>query len=315
MRRALAAFALIVALIWFTTPAPAVTGTEHVAVILLSFDGTQPWTTSQVQSAANAAAGYYTRDSYGAYTFTTDLRGTYTITPPSICDIDAIRSQARALAGDLSAYQHVAYLFPYLPVCQFAGSGELPGDEIWLNGQISPYLLMHELGHNFGLSHAGGPLNPDSGDAWSVMGFSNVTTFSGWQRAQLGWLTPTAASFGTWTIVPLDSSSGTRLLTYGNLALDYRPETYGVTFRQIDVTPTQVIAAGGTGCSCYYPLKTGQSWQATDGTWFTTLSANSAGATVAIGSTPATTTTTTTSTTTTTRPPATTTTTRCKKHC
>ena len=305
MRRLVPLLVCLAVLGWSTPAAESITGTQTAAFILVTFDGSQPWTVAQAQVTVNQLATYYQTSSSGQYQLTGTVYGYVQMAPT--CDLLAIATAAKAgITADHYLYALTAN------TCGWP-AGMTAGQDSWLNNTILPQTVEHEFGHQLGLGHAHGP-NGEYGDPWTVMGYG-TTTLTGYERAQLGWLVPTPASYGTWTILPLDGT-GQRVLTYADLILDYRPENFGVTIRQISGGATTVIPAGGTGCTCYYPLNLGQSWQAADGTWFTVTARNSVSATVVIGSSPATTTTSTTTTTTSTTLPPTTTTTRCrKKHC
>ena len=55
---------------------------------------------------------------------------------------------------NLAAYTNVMFVWPQTSQCGFAGVGYVPGKYTYLNGTISVQVMTHEVGHNFGLSHA-----------------------------------------------------------------------------------------------------------------------------------------------------------------
>lgn len=145
------------------------------------------------------------------------------------------RSAAAAQGFDETRYDHVVHLMPP-STCGFAGVAYMPGTYSWtvlaagrgysledrLRGVTS-----HELGHNFGIHHAGAASctdrsgNPvmisstctvrEYGDPHSVMGMSHLERqYHGYQKGRLGWLTgaddtTTVTTSGTYPLVSVSS--------------------------------------------------------------------------------------------------------------
>jgi chitodextrinase len=235
----------------------AATGSRRVAVLLMNFtnDTAQPWTAATVRNVvfdgANSVAAYYQDASYGQFGFTGDVYGWYTIPDDDAgCDYTGWGSKARTAAANagvnLSAYDNVVYAFPSASSCGWAGLAYLPGRDSWINGSMTLRVVSHELGHNFGVHHAstlscasggvrvtlGGTCTSNEyGDPFTVMGSASTYHHNNWHRAQLGWVgATTVTQSGTYTLVPAELSSGTRLLRVARgdgtwLNLEYRQPT------------------------------------------------------------------------------------------
>jgi M6 family metalloprotease-like protein len=211
-------------------------GPRKTAVILINFasDTAQPWTTDFVRQRvftdSNSTSAFYSEESYGDVSLTGkgrpdgDVFGWYTVAGPTAgCDVDAWASQAKTAAAadgfSATGYQHIIYAFPSQASCGgWAGLGEVPGKQSWMNGNISVRVVAHELGHNMGLHHAssltctsGGTTvtyssscTPDEyGDPFDVMG-QNARHNNAWHLRQIGFMASsnvaTVSSSGTYTI-------------------------------------------------------------------------------------------------------------------
>lgn len=197
----------------------------RVLVILASWTApdavTQQSATAQLFSDGDA---WRKEVSNGSHGFTGTVTPWLTITGPTgglcLTNHAETMSQARAaalLAGyDAAAYDRVALYHPKSdnPDCSgYSGWAYQPGTEIWLNGAMNRRTVMHELGHNDGLWHAGsmtctvngayvaiaatGCTTSAYGDITDAMGGSSYAGhFSGTQKSRLGWLGARAVTLG-----------------------------------------------------------------------------------------------------------------------
>lgn len=91
-----------------------------------------------------------------------------------------------------SSYDRVIYVVPRTE-CTWEAVGV--GREVLLNGSLSPWHVVHELGHTFGLAHARGTrcasagacVTDEYGDPFSPMGRGFVD-FSAYEKLTMGWI-------------------------------------------------------------------------------------------------------------------------------
>ena len=148
-----------------------------------------------------------------------------------------------------ATYQHMAYvLAPYpfagtrtVPGCGGGGVASQPGSQVWVDG-LTAYLLYHELGHNLGSGHAhtaqcsegstpvayaagcdtdSNPTYTEYGDPFDPMGGAGASLCSytcemnASRKLLFGALaggSQTVNADGTFTVAPVETPSGLRLL-------------------------------------------------------------------------------------------------------
>lgn len=195
-------------------------------------------------------------DVYGPYKLATSKVG---------CPWPTWNNEARQKAidedgFDESDYAAVVYIYENEPFaasdCSAAGTGA--GSFVWIDS-LSGYTIAHELGHLLGSPHAaayrcrsgGAPIAysdtcsevfppgdeaSEYGDPFDPMGFGHLgglaAEMTAWRKLGFGAIPPVDAPTinrnGTYTIAPLEQSSGTRLLRIANGAGDY----FDLDFRQ-----------------------------------------------------------------------------------
>ncbi len=217
--------------------AAAPLGEYKVAVLLFNFtnDRSEPWTPAQVDDAffnpTNSTDKFFREQSWDQVDLSGAVYGWYPLSISGAgCNEDSYASAAEAAATaagvPLAAYDSIAYVFPDQNDCAWAGLAELPGDQLWLNGDISVRVASHELGHNMGVHHAsslrctsGGVAVPISsscttseyGDPFSSMG--NATRrMASWHLQQLGYMqaanVQTVTTNGTYDLRTTATQSG-----------------------------------------------------------------------------------------------------------
>lgn len=175
----------------------AVLGRQRTLVVLVAF-GAQPYSRAVVTETMSGANTFLQRVSYGRVS----LQSTVTpwldggsARPNCATSTDRILAPLRTLATasgyDVSSYDHVVYVVDEAR-CGFQGM-EL-GPDVLLTREPDVRLVVHELGHTFGLPHESAALacatwcvTQEEGDLYTVMGRGN-DDFSPYEKEALGWI-------------------------------------------------------------------------------------------------------------------------------
>jgi hypothetical protein len=183
-------------------------GVQKTAVILVNFRN-HPTNQSITLTGARdmvftQVSNFDMENSYGQTSLTGDVFGWYTIPmDDTVCDylgIASLAQSAAAAAGhNLSGYSRLVYAFPD-NACTWWGLGYVGGSGAWINGSFALQVVVHEMGHNFGLWHShalecgnvtvatSGCSNFEYGDVADTMGGGWGNHFNAYQKELLGWL-------------------------------------------------------------------------------------------------------------------------------
>jgi FG-GAP-like repeat/Gametolysin peptidase M11 len=241
--------------------------TSNVLVILVYYhDQAIPFTQASVVTTygggpgSGSVAEYYKEVSYGQQMLNV------TVTPwmqsannkPSDCPwqttVTTDGNNLAATAGyNVGSYQKVVYVFPDLG-CGWAGLAWVSGSQSYINGYNYVNVYGHELGHNFGLLHAGslactnGVIGgsctaTEYGDPFVIMGNQSAMHINVAQKDYLRkysypsgvqWITNGSvltqlAGVGAYNIAPLEIAGGT---TFGVTVPTRTSRTYWIEYRQ-----------------------------------------------------------------------------------
>ncbi|HEY3179971.1 MAG TPA: Ig-like domain repeat protein, partial [Casimicrobiaceae bacterium] len=234
-----------------------------VLVVLANFNNTATpsFTSTQAQQAmssnSDSVANYYGEVSFGQQTLSVTVTDwvTMNISKPTTCnnaDWQGIGNAATTAAANggwnSSNYGFVVYLFTQVSACGWNGLAYIGSPhKAYINGVNSfiTQVITHEMGHNFGLLHAGSldcgaaPIGgacgvSEYGDPFDTMGNQRAMHFSAEQKRKLNWIaaaTVSTHSSGTLTysLAPIESPGGSLYAVTIPAAAN---RTYWVEFRQ-----------------------------------------------------------------------------------
>ncbi|HEV8554002.1 MAG TPA: Ig-like domain repeat protein, partial [Casimicrobiaceae bacterium] len=235
--------------------------TNSVLVILANFNNTvaPAYTAAQAQQVvstnAYSVANYYSDVSYGQQLLNVTVTGSWvTMNLAASCNWSSIGSAAEAAAlaanpaYNAANYNFVVYLFP-AQSCGWSGLAYVGfPHKSWINGTgaFNTKVIAHEMGHNFGLLHAGS-LNcgavsiggscsvAEYGDTFDTMGNAHAMHFNARQKSLLNWIPATSVKTHTsgsvnYTLDPLELPGGSVYAVKIPTASSLR--TYWLEFRQ-----------------------------------------------------------------------------------
>ena len=204
-RGPLFAVAALLATLIVQSAGAVVKGDERVLVVLAT-SGPKPYTVADVEQTASQARNFFSAASFGQVQLRVDVTpwlaafdgnpGCGGGTNRSLENVVAPARVAADQAGfDATRYDAVIYTIADSH-CGF--HGVTWGHEVMLTRQPNLQLLVHELGHAFGLGHAqasdcitiaGLCGLEETGDPFSPMGSGEVD-FSVYEKVTLGWIRP-----------------------------------------------------------------------------------------------------------------------------
>ncbi|WP_045743257.1 hypothetical protein [Actinoplanes rectilineatus] len=182
-------------------PATAATVQRRVAVVLFDFADSK---LRSVPDPLGDAAGWFDAVSGGRYHLVPAGApiGPVPLGFPAACDTDRMGAAARAvLAAHAVDYDAVTMVFANGEArCPWSGLASMPGRYTWITEGLSPGGVVHEFGHNLGLTHQrllrcrygdlGDCTASDEGTRSPMGGAGDDTGLSAPELIHTGWLTP-----------------------------------------------------------------------------------------------------------------------------
>ncbi len=194
----------------------APTTSNRVLVIPVNFTNTNDTSMTPARALAvmttdpGNVASFFNEASYGQQTLTVTVTNWLTINQAGNCSYNLIGPAAEAAAKaanpavwDAANYNYVVYLFSHQS-CGWLGLAYVGfPHKAWINGtgSFKTSVIAHEMGHNFGLYHAGSltcagvPISnigcsvAEYGDTFSTMGNSGYSMhYNAAQKLALGWI-------------------------------------------------------------------------------------------------------------------------------
>jgi hypothetical protein len=225
-----------------STPA-AVTGRQRVLVVLGAY-GPRTFPRDEMTQALAQAGAFLRKSSYGRMSLETTVTpwldagfsapgcaAVRTILPEPL--LAPVRAAARKAGYNLGAYDRVIYSVAGTD-CVFQGAAA--DEEVMLTRDPEVPTIVHELGHTWGLGHAGAAEHcgtfcviQEEGDPYTPMGVG-FGDFSAYEKELLGWIDPQprVTKPGRYRVYPTGAKSGLHALVLnavdGQYWIEQRPD-------------------------------------------------------------------------------------------
>jgi len=265
--------------------AGAVVRGDKRVLIVLATSGSQPYSVAEVERTVRQADAFFRASSFGQVRLDVDVTpwlaafnadpGCGGLTSDSFEAVVAPARVAAKRAGyNAARYDDAIYA---IADSHCAFHGETWGNEVMLTRQPTLQLMVHELGHTFGLGHAQAStctVKParcsldGTGDSLSPMG-KGTLDFSAYEKVTLGWIPPEphVSSAGRYVLAPptFKTKLPQALLvdtTEGAWWIEYRSQPFrGIVFRFVDrqIAPS---AFAPPAALMQNPTKAGRPWVA-----------------------------------------------------
>jgi Gametolysin peptidase M11 len=222
-------------------------GKDRVLAVLVSY-GAQPYPRSAVFAAMTEAGAFFERSSFGKLSIVprvTPWLDGGAIRPDcggSDQSFAPLRAVAAAAGYDTTTFDSVIYVVDGVR-CGFHGIEH--GTDVMLVTEPDARLIVHELGHTFGLGHAAAVavcnawcITDEQGDLFSPMG-SGFVDFNAYEKEQLGWIPrqPRVTHPGAYTVFPRTGRS----LAHQALVLEMPDAEYWLEQRPDTKTPALIV--------------------------------------------------------------------------
>ena len=215
-------------------------GEQRVLVVAVTW-GPEPFAQEQIRRTVfDDASAWYREASYDQTWLTGDVTPwLHAFAAKPECDsrqIAQVARQAAQRAGYvLATYARFVFVHPRIEACPFSGLGS--GENAYLNGVLTRFLVVHELGHTYGLTHSNTwdcsdiCRDTEYGNPYAVMGHGQGH-YTAYDKVQLGWLrnVTTVERSSDYDLHRLELKStgpqAVKITTAGNeYWLEYRGET------------------------------------------------------------------------------------------